>query len=495
VETPIPLSTTSQRGARLLEGPVGPTVLRLAAPMLLGIAALLLFNVVDTIYVGWLGARELAAMTFTFPLSFVVTSISMGLGQGASAVIAQAFGRNDRAAVRRLTTHALLLANAAVVVVALLGLWGMDPLFRLLGARAEDLPLVREYMVPWLLGVGLLVIPMVGNAAIRATGDTRSPSVVMAVAGLVNLGLDPLFIFGLGPFPRLGLAGAALATVISWGFTFAAALWILQRRERMLLWQWPRLTELLASWRAVLHVGIPAAGANLVVPLANGVLTRMVAGYGPEAVAAFGVGGRIESFGLIGVVALAVGLTPFAGQNFGAGRLARVRAGLRFAAGAAALWGIAVALALAALAEPLARVFSPDPAVRALTVTFLRSVPLSYGLYGIAMVMVAAFNALRRPLRSASLVALRLLVLALPLAWLGARTWGLPGIFVGMAAANLVVGGVALASAEAFSRRWLGGGLRRVPQPAAGAARAGAAAAGVPCYPTLPGTAEESQRR
>ena len=179
--------------------------------MLIGIAAIVLFNVVDTFWVGQLGAAELAAMSFTFPVVMVVFSVSMGIGIGATAVIARALGHGDEDQVRRLTTDALLLANVAVTAVAIGGLLTMDPLFRALGADEATLVLIRQYMVPWYLGVGFLVIPMVGNSAIRATGDTKTPSYVMLVTGLVNAVLDPFLIFGWGHLTqRVGQAVAAL---------------------------------------------------------------------------------------------------------------------------------------------------------------------------------------------------------------------------------------------------------------------------------------------
>ncbi len=438
-----PVTTPAPRSAKLLQGAVPETLLRLAGPMVLGILAILLFGLVDTWYVGRLGAQALAAMSFTFPVTVVLFSVAMGVGLGATAVISAAIGQQDRKRVRRLTTHALLLANLLVVVFATVGLAGHDTIFSLLGADRELRLLIADYMVPWLLGIGLLVVPIVGNSAIRATGDTRTPSVVMLVAGLVNAALDPVLIFGLGPFPRLGLQGAALATVISWCVTFGAALWILTRRERMIEWRWPRLAELWASWKPILHVGVPAAGAQLLVPLATGVLTRLVSREGPEAVAAFGVGSRIESLALIGVSALGAAVVPFVGQNAGAARWDRVRAGVSFSIKAGLAWGVGGALLLAALAGPLGRLFSDDAAVVEGVILFLRLVPASYGPYAVALLAMAAFNGLQRPLRSASLITVRLVVLAVPLAWLGSRLWGLPGVFGALGAANLGVGVVA----------------------------------------------------
>jgi MATE family, multidrug efflux pump len=424
----------------LVEGPIPSTLLGLAWPMLIGISAILLFNIVDTFWVGQLGAHELAAMSFTFPVVFLVMSVSMGMSIGTTAVISKAIGQGHRAGVRRLTTDALALSVVIVSVMGLTGLALLEPIFQALGANDSLMPLIRQYMVPWFLGVGFVVIPMVGNGAIRATGDTRTPSLVMLAAGGTNLLLDPLLIFGIGPFPRMELQGAALATVLSYMVAFGAALWMLGRRERMLDARIPAVREVLASWRAILHLGIPAAATNLLLPLSTGVLTRMVASHGTHAVAGFGVATRLEGLSMIGVSSLAAALTPFVGQNFGASRWQRVAGGVRFSMRAAVMWGGGVALALGLAAPYLARLFNDDPDVIRTATTYLRVVPWSYAGLGIALLAGSTFQALQRPFRAAQLVVLRLAVLAVPLAWVGSKWLGVPGLFGGVAAANLLVG-------------------------------------------------------
>ena len=316
--------------AKLLQGPVGKTLISLAMPMAFGIAAIILFTVVDTFYVGRLGAEQLAAMGFTFPISYIVMSIAMGLSVGTSSTIARAIGEGHQLRVQRLATDGLGLAFLIVTCFSLIGLTNLNTIFSMIGAKGEILELISDYMIPWCLGVGLLVIPMVGNGAIRATGDTKTPATIMVIAGIVNIVLDPFLIFGIGPFPRLELQGAALATVVSWGVTFTASLWILGKREGMIRLPIFDPKHSFDSWRQILHIGIPAAGTNMMEPLSMAVITRMISGYGKEAVAAFGVGGRLEALSLIGIWALSMAMTPFVGQNFGAGNSDRIRGALRF---------------------------------------------------------------------------------------------------------------------------------------------------------------------
>jgi MATE family, multidrug efflux pump len=449
----------------MLNGPVGGTLLRLAAPMAVGIAAIILFTVVDTFFVGQLGSRQLAAMSFCFPVNFVVYSIVMGIGIGTTSVIARAIGEGDRAKVRRLATDALLLAGTLVLLVAGTCFLFLDEIFAAMGADADLMPMIRAYMVPWLGGVGLLMIPMVGNSAIRATGDTKSPAVIMMISGVANVVLDPLLIFGLGPFPRLELRGAAIATVISWAITFVAALYLLIRRERMIERRIPRLSEVWESWRAILYVGLPAAGTNLLMPLAAGVLTRLAAGYGTATVAAYGVGTRLDMLSMVGINALSTALTPFVGQNYGAGRRERVEEAARFSMRASLVFGIGIAAIYGLGAGPIARIFNDEAAVTDAAAHYLRIVPLAYGFAGVGVLVNTIFIALNQPGYASLLMVIRLFVFNVPIAYAGSTLFGITGFFAGIAV------GMGLIAPVAFLmiRRHLGSleaGAEAQPAPA-----------------------------
>ncbi|MBD3308593.1 MATE family efflux transporter, partial [candidate division KSB3 bacterium] len=231
----------ARKKASLVEGSVAPLLIKLTIPMIFGVLGMVLFHLVDTYFVGQLGTIELAAMSFTFPIVMIIASISMGLGIGTSAVISRAIGEGDQHRVQRLTTDSLMLSVLVVAGFVVTGLLTITPVFGFLGATPEILPLIRQYMLIWYPGMIAVVIPMVGNHAIRATGDTKTPSMIMLVAVFANMVLDPLLIFGIGPFPRLELAGAALATVCARTTTLCVAVWVLYRRERMLVFE-------LASW-------------------------------------------------------------------------------------------------------------------------------------------------------------------------------------------------------------------------------------------------------
>lgn len=444
------LSQLQGRINLLLEGPIGWTLVRLALPMVFGIGALILFNVVDTFYVGRLGATELAAMSFTFPVVYLMMHVAVGLGVGVTSVISRAIGEGDLERVRRLTSDGLVLANTVVIVLAIGGFLTTGSLFRSLGASEDLVSLIRTYMLWLYAGAGFLVIPIVGNSAIRATGDTKTPAIIMGVAGLVNIALDPLLIFGPGPFPRLGLQGAAIATVISWVVTFVAALRILHRRLHMIDWSIPHPRVMWGSWKGILYVGVPAAATQTLLPVAVAIVTRIVASFGPDAVAAFGVGTRLEAVAMIGAFALGAAMAPFVGQNFGARNNERLRGALRFGATASLVFGGLSFIVLALLARPLASLFNDQQPVISAIVTYLRIMPLGYAFQGYLLLSMSSFNAANRPVAATVLRGINLFLLGVPFAYLGSRLYGFHGVFVGLVAANLLTGVISFLTVRKF---------------------------------------------
>lgn len=425
---------------RLIEGNVGQQLIKLTIPMIWGVLAVTAFNIVDTYFVGQLGTKPLAAMSFTFPVVMTLGSLAMGLGIGASSIISRAIGEGDRDRVQRLTTDSLTLSLLVVAIFVFCGLLTIDPLFKALGAGADVLPFIRSYMQIWYFGMIFLVIPMVGNSAIRASGNTLTPGIIMIVAAGVNIALDPFFILGWGGFPRLEIQGAAIATIISRAITLIASLFVLHYREKMLCFNLPKFRVILASWQKILQIGLPAAATSTITPISIGLITSAIAVYGAEAVAAFGIASRIESISLMVIVALSASLGPFVGQNWGAKKYHRVHRALNLSYLFCLGWGIMMATILAPGASWLASLFNNNPEVIQIATTYLWFVPISYPAAGIIFVASSTFNALGKPIPSMIMTVSRMVVLYIPLAYLGSRLFGINGIFAAACIANLAVG-------------------------------------------------------
>lgn len=422
----------------LLSDPIPDALRRLAVPMLFGMIAILMFNLVDTLFISLLGTNALAAVSFTFPVTFGLNCITMGMSVGISTSIGRLLGSGDTQSAARLTTHGLLLAVILMMLGSSLGFFTIDPLFTLMGASPDLLPIIHEYMTVWYIAIPLLVIPMTGNSAIRATGDAKSPAKIMIMAGLINGILDPLLIFGYGPFPELGVKGAAISSGISWAVALTASLYLLHRREKLLTV--PVFRKLKADWQQILQIGAPAGLSNALNPLSSALLMTLLAAQGTASVAAFGAAMRIESILVIGMMALGSSLMPFMAQNLGANQPERAFKALFTAMRFAILFQLLIFVAMVPLSMPLASLFSQDTTVQAQLWHYLLVVPASYGLQAVCMLLISALNALHKTVNALIWNLLRLFGFMLPSAWIGSLYYGTEGLFIGIAFANIIGG-------------------------------------------------------
>lgn len=426
--------------ATLIEGHVSQQLRVMAVPMVWGLMATMSLNLVDTFFIAQLGRAPLAALSFTFPVIMVLTSLAIGLGAGTSSAVARAIGEGDSSKARRLATDAMSLTLIISVSVCLLGWFMLEPLFLALGATPELIPLIRGYMSIWFFSAPCLMVPMVSLAALRAMGMSQVQGYLMSGAALMNALLDPIFIFGLFGFPSLGLQGAALAALLTRMMMMVVALYILHYRLHMLVNPFAAWHKLRSSWSMVVHVGIPAMCANVIIPLASALVVMMVARYGTDAVAGLGIAMRIEPLALIVFYALSGVIGPFFGQNLGAGKHDRLVEAARVLALFCMSFGLLLAFLLWLFGDVIVGVFGDHREVIEVAVFYLSIVPISYGAYGVVMSVNAAFNGLGSPWPAMVLSAGRVLFIFLPLALLGQWLWQMPGLFIATALSNIVIG-------------------------------------------------------
>ncbi|MEO1038280.1 MAG: MATE family efflux transporter [Pseudomonadota bacterium] len=430
----------SRASRDLTQGPVFGHMMRLVIPMSFGITAMMLVGVIDAYWVGRLGTAQQAAVQFVFPVSMLVMSIAIGLGAGAVSVVARAAGKGDTSRTRRLATDAVILSFLVVLAASVVGIALIDPLFRLMGATEEMMPHIRDYMTVWFAGVVFVVGPMVASNLLRALGDAILPSVIMIFAAVLNMILDPILIFGLGPIPRLEVTGAALATLLSNFVVFLITMAILVFREKLIDLSWPGWDEVMWNWREIARIGAPAAGSNMINPVATTLVFSATARFGEAAVAGFGVAARVEALAIIPLFALSGSIGPITGQNGGAGRIDRVREAFRASFVFCLAWSGAMAVLLFFGGDYLAPVFLTSADAQQVAERYWDIVPITIAGYGIAMASSAGFNGLGRPLYGVALNLVRGFVLLAPLAWVGAVSGGATGVIWGVAAANALSG-------------------------------------------------------
>ena len=426
--------------ARLTEGSIKGLLFKLTMPMIVGMLSMTIFNLTDTFFIGQLGRDQLAAMSFTFPVVMILNSIALGMGMGVSSVISVAIGKGNHKKVIRLATDGLLLGVMIVILFVLAGELTIYPLFRLLGAGEDLLPLIERYMRIWYIGVVFVVFPMIGNNIIRATGNMKTPGMIMSAIAILNIILDPILIFGLGPFPRWGIAGGAIATVLARAIGMIMTFVILIGREKLIEFKIPKAKELYESWKKILFIGIPTAASNIILPLSLGIITRLVSSYGTAAVAGFGVGTRLEMMSVMIIMALASVLVPFTGQNRGAGKIERIYKALRYSYMFSILWGLFMFLLFLISGKYLGEIFNDDPQVISTVSMYLNLVSISYGVQGFIYLSSSALNAMNKPLHTMALSVTRMFLLYVPLALIGSRLFQLKGIFIGASLSNLGAG-------------------------------------------------------
>lgn len=423
----------------LTTGPVAALLRRQATPFAVGLIALISFDAVDLFFVSRLGDEPLAAISFTFPVVWLLSSIIIGFEAGAASCISRAVGMNDQAMARRQTTDTAMLATIVSVTLCMIGFANIYPLFRALGATEDLLPLIDDYMSIWFFAEPAAAAMWTCLAAMRARGNTLLEGKIITTAALLNAILDPIFIFGWFGFPRMEMAGAALATLVANVVMLAGTLGWLHFKLHVFATPFTKFANILDSWRRMLHVGLPAIGTNAIVPIVNGIIVAMIASFGVDAVAGFGIAMRVEPIFLIAFYSLSAVTSPFMGQNFGAHRFDRV-AEARVVIGRFCLFfGLALAVVLAVVAVPIASIFSKTDAIRAVAVEYLWITAISYGAYGLVMATCAAFNGIGNPGPGLVISGTRVLILFLPLAYAGKVLIGLEGIFAAAAVSNIAV--------------------------------------------------------
>ena len=429
----------------LVTEPVARILATSTTPLALALLVMFGVQLAEAWLVARLGGGALAALGFALPVVMTAMSFGIGLGAGASAVVGRALGGGE-AGVPRLCAHVLLLAALLGVIVGLPFFAAAPWLLGLLGAESEVLTAATGFLRIWLVGLVPLLVGMSALSLLRAAGDTRFQGAALAGAGLLAFALDWPLMFGIpGLWAGLGLPGLAVAAGLSWTAMLAAGAWRMRRLGLLAPDAAPHPAGMGAATRRLLRIAVPAAATNAIIPLASGIFTAMIAAHGPQAVAGFALGTRLEALAMTCFFALSALANPFAAQNAGAGRPDRVGEGLRAMLLFCAGFGLVLALPLWLAAQPLAAWLTGDPAVARSAALYLTLLPWGFGAIGAISVVNAVFNGLERPMAAVAVSLGRTLLIGVPAAWLGGRLAGEWGTLAGILLGNLVVAALAAA--------------------------------------------------
>lgn len=434
-------------------------ILKIGAPAATGMFFQTLFNVTDTYFAGFVSTSALAALAVSFPIFFVIIALLIGLGAGSQALIANALGRGDEDHAVELWGQAILSAVAVGLAIALYGLFLSTPLFQLIGAKGEVLDHARTYLVPLLCFAPFFLLNAVLNALLTAQGDSAPYRNSLMYGAIANCALNPLFMFGLGPLPGMGVLGIAMATIVIQIGQFAY-LWHCCRRTRLAARIAPGcLSPNPKAWTALAKQAGPVALTMATTGIGLFTITYFMGRHGEAAVAAYGIALRIEQMAMLPMIGLTTASLTMTGQNLGAGQLDRVRD--------AARWLHFFALALMAIGalvvwparHQLMALFSEDAEVIRLGAAYLAVAATIFPAYALLAIGTSVLQGMKQPTAPMFIGIARhvvgpLVLLSILDIVLG---YGLPGIYLGV-----------------FTVAWLGGVAttwlvaRRLPRSATG---------------------------
>jgi len=456
----------------LTSGSIGKPLFFLSMPIVVTNLFQTTYNLADTFWLGQYSTDALAAISFAFPMVFLLISLGLGISVAGSVLVAQHTGAGDETAAEYAASQTVTFAVMASVVLGGLGYFVVTDFLAFMGASESVLPLATSYMEVISLGLVFMFGFFVFIALMRGYGDTVTPMLVMFGSVVLNIVLDPFVIFGWGPFPELGIEGAALATVFSRGLALTVGLAIMFRGTRGVQINIRDMVPDPSYLPRLVRIGVPASVEGTGRALSMNLLLFIVAMFPDPVVAAYGIGTRLFSVVFLPAIAVARGVETMTGQNIGANEPDRAAR----AAGLAAkvLFGVlsVVGIVVFVFPDPIVSIFvgeGQENAARVVAVgtQFLRYVALTFGFIGIMRAYTGSFRGAGKTLTAAAISMLMLGVIRLPVAWIAAGEIGASGIWLAFAVSNAV--GAAIAYAWYRRGTWREADVTEPDVPDAGA--------------------------
>lgn len=437
----------------VLEGSILRHVLRMLGPFAVAVLALISTGIVDTIYLGRLSDPDrpnlailaLAALTFAFPLTFAGNSANIGLGAGTMSAVSRALGEGDTDKARRHGASAILLALTVMSLLVGFMMLAAPYILKIAGAKGAVYDMTLSYLAISLPGLVIVSVASMSNNILRASGEAALPSSIMIMGAIINIILDPFLIFGWGPFPRMEIQGAALATLTGNVIGAIFGLYIVIFYRKAVTFTEMTFKSVRRAWVIIGQVGLPAAGTNIIVPIATFIAVSILGLKLSEVdVAAFGVASRAELLSVGILYALSACIGAITGRNGGAGNTERVRTAFRICYWICVIWSTVMAVLMFLFAKEFAGIFTTDEDLIVRIMPYFYIVPVTIFAYGFVFVSAAGLNALGRPGYGLVYTIIRSVILYIVFIFIGVQVDGLRGAFFGVAAANVISGIIAI---------------------------------------------------
>lgn len=438
----------SEKQPAFLTGSLTRHIIVMSLTSAVGLVAIFLVDVVDMLFISMLGVDELAAAVgFAGTVLFLTTSICIGMAIAGGALVARALGEGHPERASEVLTHVMVFGVVFAIAFAALILVNVEGLTQLIGASGETQRLAISYLRIMLPSMPLLMIGIVGSAALRGHGAARLSMQVTLVAGGVNAVLDPIFIFGFG----WDLDGAAAASVVSRLALAGTALWYLQTRFGGFAGR--GLRALARDMRPIAAIAVPAMLSNIAAPVGGAYVVRAAAEFGEAAVAGMAIVGRVTPIAFALIFAMSGAIGPIIGQNFGAGRHDRVRVAFNASIGLIVAYVVPVVIVLYLTRGWVADLFGATGEARDLVFLFCGPLSLLWIFNGVIFIGNASYNNLGHPYYSTWVNWGRNTLGIFPFVWVGAQIWGADGVLIGQMAGGVPVAVVSFILAERLMRR------------------------------------------
>lgn len=427
-------------------GPVGRAVVLLAVPMVLEMTMEATFAICDVFWVSRLGVDAVATVGLTEAVLTLLYALAGGLGIATTAIVSRRIGEGQPARAVTATVQAIILGLGISLLVGVPGALFAPDILRLMGASESVVATGSGYAAVVFGSSVTVVLIFLVNAAFRGAGDAALAMRVLVLANAINLVLDPCLIFGWGPFPEMGVTGAAVATALGRGIGVAYQCWVLTRRTGRIRIRRADLTVHPHEIGQILRLAVGGTLQNLIATASWLALVRIVGAFGSAAVAGYTIAIRIIVFALLPSWGLSGSAATLMGQNLGAGRPERAERSVWIAGWYNVVFLLAVAVAFVAGARPLVGFFSNDPEVLRYGIDCLRWIAYGYGFYGLGMVLVQAFNGAGDTTTPTIINFGCYWLFQIPLAYVLAFTleWGARGVFVAVPVAESMLTVVAV---------------------------------------------------
>ncbi len=430
-------------GADLTTGNIGRQLWSLSWPMMLSVFFYTLYNFVDAYWVSKLSADAIAAVSISQITLFLMISLGFGITVGSGVIMSMDIGAKNKDEAERVLGQSFVLTTIAGAVFSVLALAFRTELLTVSGATGDIFAPAMSYFTITAGGAILFFILITIMFAFNAQGDTFTLTKLFAVSTFVNMVLDPLLIFGWAGFPAMGIAGAAVSTLVSQAVFIAIALYSLSRPKRTIRFHFRNVSFRWESVKKVLKIGIPAALTQVINPVGLAAMTLIASHSFQEAGAiAFSLGFRIEFFAYLPAVGFGFGGMAMIAQSIGAENIDRAKRILRIAITYASLIALGLGIVVAVFARHIIGAFTDDPVVTGYALSYMRIVAFSYCFLAAMMVEASAFQALGKSWPGFWILFLRFIVLSIPLSYVLTQVFlfSIVGIWIA-----LVIGNVAAA--------------------------------------------------